>query len=78
MGGALCSLGRSAASVGEEAAEGAEGSRGSAPRRGSQGTCPCTLRRRGEEGPEQETILHAAIARKGGGHRAHWCTQCHK
>ena len=70
MVGALCSRGRSAASVGEEADGGGEGSRGTATTRGRQWTRSRALRRREEEVPKHKRPLDAATT-----HRVHalWC-----
>ena len=64
--GALCSHGRSAASVGEEADGGGEGSRGTETSRASCWTRSRARSRREEEVPKHKRPLDAATA-----HRAH-------
>ena len=58
--GALCSHGRSATSVGEEADRGGEGSRGPATTWASCWTRSRARSRRGGEGPELDDALGAA------------------
>ena len=77
--GALCSRGRSLASVGEETDGGGEGSRGTATTGASCWTRSRVRRRREEEGVQHKQPLDAATAHRAcaqarhcRGHRVHW------